>query len=333
MPIRLIARPSLIKQLHCLQHRGVRDLAWSLCSPSLFEKIPDFPLDWFAQDLIDDQLVSWLLSLDKQPKALNEHLQKQRSNRLGIYFEQLLSFYFEHYPRFTLIAKNLQVNGDKRTLGEFDFIIQDQLDGETKHIEAAVKFYLGHQNYQGVIANNIPLHNWHNWVGPNQKDTLAIKMRHLQERQLPLSQTEHGQATLSRLGIANEEIQSRLFIKGRFYQPNTNKIDGPQFSNQDLNHYYWFDSDTFFSDILTITSEKKYCILPRSLWLSALTQLDLRDNKIEVLDASELYKRIDEDITQEYNEWKIVEVNLKDKTQLEVNRFFVVNSQNLPSDK
>jgi len=305
MPIRFTKQISPLKDINCFHHRAVRDLAWSLCSPPLFEKVSDFPLSWLTQDLIDDELEAWLMSLDKQPQKLNKHLQKQRSNRLGIYFEQLLSFYFEHYPRFSLIAKNLQVNGNQRTLGEFDFIIQDQLDGQTKHIEAAVKFYLGHQSYQGEIANNIPLHNWHNWVGPNQKDTLAIKMRHLEERQLPLSQTEFGQIALRRLGISYEAIQSRLFIKGRFYHSNTNDIDSPHFSNQNLSPYNWLDSETFFSESPFIASEKKYCILPRSFWLSELTQADLNRNVIEIVNSSELHERIKGDIKQEYNEWQI----------------------------
>jgi hypothetical protein len=69
-------------------------------------------------------------------------------------------------------------------LGEFDFIIFDRKTQKINHVEVAVKFYLGHQNYNQStckpIKKNLPLHNWHNWVGPNFRDTLAIKMRHLQ---------------------------------------------------------------------------------------------------------------------------------------------------------
>lgn len=326
MTIRSIKHANTLKQCHSFRHRVVRDLAWSLLTPPLFEAIPDFSPDWFKQDLVDDGVWSWLELIDKQPEMLNDHLKQQRSSRLGIYFEQLLSFYFEHYPRFTLLAKNLQVNNDERTLGEFDFIILDQADDRTKHIEAAVKFYLGHQYYQGKIKNNYPLHNWHNWVGPNQKDSLAIKMRHLQERQLPLSQTRYGQTALSSLGITDKRVESRLFIKGRFYHCGISGIDSPSFSNQNLSDNHWLETKTFFSTISVIGSEKKYCILPRNFWLSELTKTDLSSSELEVISADNLQKKIECELEQEYNEWQIAEVDLNNSKRIEVKRFFVVRN-------
>jgi len=318
--------------LHRFQHRAVRDLAWSLTTPALFKSIPHFPADWLRQDLTDDELWPWLDSIDKQPQLLYTHLHKQRSTRLGIYFEQLLSFYFEYFPRFTLVAKNLQVNGDKRTLGEFDFIVEDHRDRNFKHIEAAVKFYLGHLNYQGEINNNIPHYNWHNWVGPNQKDTLSIKMQHLQKRQLPLSRTLHGQATLTKLGLP-DDIHSRLFVKGRFYFYPKKKIEAPSFSNKELCRYHWFETDTLFFTDSILDDNKKYCILPRSFWLSELRLIDIESNDIAILTKSELQLEIKTNMLEDYNEWKISELDMNDRNNTEVKRFFIVNSQNLPSDE
>ena len=106
-------------------HRWIRDLAWALLSPSFFSQLPeDNDTGLFTQETLtpiwqDDELLPWLNTLDKNPDALTAHMQTQRATRLGVYFEQLLSFYFSHYPHFRLLAKNLQANDNKRTIGEY----------------------------------------------------------------------------------------------------------------------------------------------------------------------------------------------------------------------
>lgn len=324
---------------HTFSNRAVKDLAWALLSPALFLSIPDFSSEWFKQDYIDDDIWPWLKEQDRNSQCLHAHLVEQRSTRLGIYFEQLLSFYFEYFPRFTLLAKNLQVNGQQRTLGEFDFIIHDKRDNKVKHIEAAVKFYLGHDNYRGKINNNISRYNWHDWVGPNQKDTLAIKMRHLQEHQLPLIKTEEGIKALNSLILKNEIITSRLLIRGRFYLPfyerfNTyKKVSTPHHSNTALEKHYWLDTVTLFDTGFSLEKNYHYCILPRSTWLSEINHKDLEMSEIEVVSDKKVVKIIQEGINQNLNEWQIAKLDLSNKNTVEMERFFVVNSQNLPSDK
>jgi hypothetical protein len=328
--------PSSHEHLHRFKHRAVRDLAWALSSPALFLNIPDLLPEWFKQDYVDDEVWPWLSIVDKKPEPLYEHLTQQRSTRLGIYFEQ--------FPRFTLLAKNLQVpcrtkHGQQRTLGEFDFIIEDKADNSVKHLEAAVKFYLGHNNYRGEISNNQQHYNWHNWVGPNQKDTLAIKMRHLQQHQLPLIQTIPGRETLNEINVKSEAITSRLLIKGRFYLPIDTKKKGyqktemPCFSNSALVKNYWLGTDALFEAPSFLDKNFHYCILPRSTWLSELTSADIEQEKIETLRNEQLISTIKDDLKQDYNEWQIAKIDFSNKDNAELERFFLVNSQNLPFDK
>ncbi len=312
-----------------LKERPIRDLAWALCHSSLFTSIPGFDTEWLNKDYVDEGLYPWLLALDQSPEKLYEHLDNQRSTRLGIYFEQLLSFYFEHYPRFTLLTKNHQVNDKQRTLGEFDFIVFDQKYKHIKHIEVAVKFYLGHNNYSKPIKNNMPLHNWHHWVGPNEKDTLAIKMRHLQQHQLPLVKTKWGQQALSKLFDSNKTITSRLLISGRFYFPFENDIEKPLFSTSNRTNR-WISSHTLLSDKSFLEKDKQYCLLPRQHWLSEIIINDISDYKLSIYSEKELKEFIAVDAENKINEWQIAELDISVSNAIETKRFFIINKQTLP---
>ncbi|MGH1485954.1 MAG: DUF1853 family protein [Cellvibrionaceae bacterium] len=314
-----------------LKHRASRDLAWALCSQPLFSSLPDFPENCLSQDYIDGGVLPWLEAVDKHPETLFSHLSEQRSTRLGIYFEQLLSYYFEHYPRFELLAKNLQVNGAKRTLGEFDFIVYDKVYKEVIHIEAAVKFYVGHENYNRTIKKNDPLYDWHNWIGPNQKDSLAIKMRHLKDHQLALGTTTEGKAALATLIDIKESMSSRLLVCGRFYLPQHAQITLPQYANTHKYNAFWMSSNDFihhFSD-----KKKSYCLLPRQYWLSPILAEDIEENRLAIYSKKEIDEIVTTGIKQKENEWQLAEVDLTQKEYIEKKRFFILSSENLPFDK
>ena len=122
--------------------------------------------DWFnARDIR-----KWLTQLDNSPTPLLETIQRRPTRSVGHYFETLVRFFIEDGPHFELLAHNLQVHVDKRTLGAMDFVVRDQF-GAVEHWEVAVKFYLG--------ASEIP--RWSSWIGPNQRDRLDIKLQRMRD--------------------------------------------------------------------------------------------------------------------------------------------------------
>jgi hypothetical protein len=352
MPMLTVSRVTLPPAFLALKCRPLRDLAWSLLYSTLFNPIPKLPAEWFNSDYIDSTntpyFLSWLQKIDSNPLALNKHLAEQRSTRLGIYFEQLLSFYLKYYEingerQFDLLAKNHQVNEDKRTLGEFDFIVFDRKAQCIKHIEVAVKFYLGHQNYNQFtlkpIEKNRPLHNWHNWVGPNFRDTLAIKMRHLQEHQLQLGRTLSGSQSLMDLMKTNgyknkieENVTCRLHISGRFFTPLSLDIEPPTYCAQNKIENFWlYRSET--NNKLEKTENSRYCLLPKQYWLSELTLEDIEYGELQLLSKEALLKFLAAE-TQE-NEWHFaiidnnkIDAQKNNKNQIlsiELGRFFIIN--------
>ncbi|WP_086932470.1 DUF1853 family protein [Agarilytica rhodophyticola] len=200
------------------KHPVVRDLAWLLLSPSMLDgKLAHF--DAFTINEPLTSLLPWLENIDRQwcqdPQSTPDIIARDNFRRLGLYAEALLAFYFQHANTraapYRLLARNIQINRDKTTLGECDFFIENTA-GEIIHIELAVKYYLqincGHQL-------------WHHWLGPNTKDRLDIKLNRMMDHQLALPHKDFTQSALeditNTLGIKGKRLISRHLIKGYLF--------------------------------------------------------------------------------------------------------------------
>jgi hypothetical protein len=315
-----------IQRCQAYQQRSVRDLAWALFNPCLFHQLSDIPDEWLLPIWQDDAVFSWLEALDNDPSTLLEHLKAQRATRLGIYFEQLLSFYFAEYPRFSLIAKNLQANSPQRTIGEYDFIVWDKLDLRYYHIEVAVKFYIGIQQLDREINKNTPIYNWHLWVGPNKKDTLGIKMNHLIHHQLRLSDIDAGKNALASIGLSPEQLTPKLLLAGRLYYPEIENsslpsVEAPLHSNNTNNpHSVWISPERLPSITL---DNARYIILPRQLWMSKINASDITQHGLEILTDQQLITWVNQQISNDHTPLHIAEIDLK--THLEQQRFFIIS--------
>ena len=319
--------------------REVRDLAWALFNSSLFQRIPNVPDEWLTPIWQDSEqkngqsknVSTWLQTVDNNPEKLKTHLQNQRATRLGVYFEQLLSFFFAEYPRFSLLAKNLQASAlahGKRTIGEYDFIVFDHQDKQHYHIEVAVKFYIGLPQLDYDIPKNLPIHNWHLWVGPNKKDTLGIKMRHLLEHQLQLASTEAGKNALATLGLTPGQLKPKLLLTGRLYYPqhaissalaNTPVVLPPTYGDAHSTQQLWITYD----DLATILLEDHcYIILPRKFWMSALTESDCQRFMLNYMTKDQLTMAIQESMANSDTPQHIAAINKH--TMIEQERFFVI---------
>ena len=191
------------------KHPCVRDLAWVIVSPPLVSGRHKQTLWWSQRQCLDEfnDCLAALRTLDKKPQALLEHLNLIKSKRLGLYFENLVSFWLSSIsPNYRLLAKNIQLfkthKKGKHTLGELDFIMQHRSSHKTIHLEVAVKFYLG----------TTPLENTYHWFGTNTKDQLGKKLDHLK-----LQQTQLSNKYPELMDFKIDE--QHCFIKGRLFYP------------------------------------------------------------------------------------------------------------------
>jgi hypothetical protein len=149
----------------------------------------------------------WLQALDRDAAPLLAYLGDARDGRLGLYFERLWQFFLDRDPAVELVAHNLPVHEDGRTLGEFDCIYYCRQRQCHVHLELAVKFYLQRPGADGS--------EWPDWVGPNMVDRLDHKLQRLFRHQLLLGDCAAARPVLSRLGI--DALQRELEIKGRLF--------------------------------------------------------------------------------------------------------------------
>ena len=195
-----------------LQDSAVRDLAWVIGSPGIID--PNYP-DYLNR-VVDDawcnaqlkQHANWLTTLDNAPLALHQFIAARPTRRLGHYFETLIAFWLTHMPDTHIVAHNLQVQDEQRTLGEFDFLFRNA-EMEICHWETAVKFYLQAEASTEQCS----------FIGPGSRDRLDLKLDRVFKHQLLLGQTPAGSQALPN-NLKLDKAQA--FVKGYlFYHAST----------------------------------------------------------------------------------------------------------------
>lgn len=263
------------------QHQQVRDLAWACLSPPLLQNLPasDVHICTTGDHRRDE---SWLAALDQDPSFLLAELTKYKSTRLGIYFENLLRFYWQQDQHTELLAHNLQVQapdvGELKgsTQGAFDFLLRTQ--DQFWHIESAVKFYLG------VPDGSTGPSQWSRWIGPNCNDRLDIKLNHLRDHQLALCANVHAQKRLAEIAGSAQNWHKGLRFQGYLFYPALQSMSAPIASNpQHLRGSWWY-----LQDFLQLDPKGYWLVLPRERWLSPAQTSDIHelycgDNLREVL--------------------------------------------------
>jgi uncharacterized protein len=240
-----------------LHDPAVRDLAWVIGSPGLIDASHPAYLKLVVDDAwCNTQLqacTAWLTALDLAPLALHSFIAARPTRRLGHYFETLIKFWLTHMPDTQIIATNLQVQDELRTLGEYDVLFRDA-GTAVCHWEAAVKFYLQLE----------PLAEQRAFIGPGTRDRLNLKLDRVFKHQLALGHTLAGQSALPP-GIKLDKTQA--FIKGYlFYHASTiNKISTPGVSAAHLSG--WWVRHTL-DKIPQASAESRWIILPRMRWLA-----------------------------------------------------------------
>jgi hypothetical protein len=264
----------------------------------------------------------WLLELDQNPEPLLIHLSHLKSRRLGIYFEALWHFFLMHDSQLELIAHNIPIRSDQRTLGELDILYRDKSSGVCTHLELAVKFYL---NTQTVHLSTQPS----DFLGPNCKDRLDKKIARLVSHQSPLSGTPEGKQTLSALGV--HAVQKKIVVKGWlfYYEPllpsaeNCHPLSGRHQKGR-WNHLSAFRE--------TAHRHERWVVLEKRNWLSPATMLDADEHRPHnLLTADQLIPFLGETFATDQRPLMVCPMTQTDSTAREIERYFIT-PDNWPTD-
>jgi len=253
-----------------LTNRHVRDLAWACFSPPLLH----------TEQLADDQhnvancglplspaRRHWLQQLDSNPAALNDFLNQKAHTRLGLYFEQLWHFFLREDPDVELLAHNLPVREGPKTLGEFDCLYFCHQRQRHYHLELAVKYFLAHHPAGSATTTRA----WRTWLGPNNRDRLDLKVEHMMQRQIRLSEQPAAQALLAPLGI--DSLAGEVEIKGWLFGNAAKSILPPRGHNAARPVRHWLRSGEL-RNLLAAEDYSGLALLPRLQWLAPTRRED-----------------------------------------------------------
>lgn len=249
------------------QQRLQADLVWAISSVDMMqlEEVSEAQgLRSVAASPVANALNRWLHNNDHST-ALHQLVATRQPHRLGVYYEVLWQYIFEHFPGFKLISRNLPVQTNKRTLGEMDFVYYCALRQRHIHLETAVKFYLGlpSKNTNNSADEQTPAQQqWASWIGPGCKDRLDLKLGKMLNQQIRLSNSPEGSATLQQLGVSN--VLQEICLKGYFFYPLAHSCNRPPHSHEQHARGYWLKQQA----LPELLPSDHWYILNKEEWLS-----------------------------------------------------------------
>jgi len=169
------------------------------------------------------------------------------THKVGRYFEHLVAVLLEQSPDHRLLEHSVQINRHGRTLGELDFIYDDQF-GVLTHCEVALKYYLYYPQDNSTGSH---------FIGPNPQDTFENKVSRLISHQIPLSQTYYPAAK-----------RWESFVKGVIFYPHglESPTTKPQYLSRDHFRGTWLYARNV--SLLADNPDDTYSICQKPHWLS-----------------------------------------------------------------
>lgn len=276
-----------------------RDLYWLLhTQPLLAPGFASYPPARFPDHCLQ-HIMQWMSQEQQHPMALTPQTET-RFRRLGLYAEHLLKLGLDHCQDTRLLLHHHPIHLEpvapekgRKTLGEVDYIWQENKTGAIHHWELAVKLYL----YVPLSeAPDLPTDGQankelHRFVGTQLHDTLYRKTQRLFNHQLQLS--AHEQIT-TRLGRQVDEWG--IYLKGwLFYPLQGSDWDSYLFPgkttldclNPAHNKGWWLRLPDFLARLARQPDNIRWLVLPRLNWLS-----EAWATSGQTLDASQLQQQL-----------------------------------------
>ena len=277
------------KLVSSFKSASIRHLAWALLSPPLFiETLQNYSTAALYPER--EQLIKWLAKQDEQIEDggfLNK-IDPTKFKRIGIYFEALVAFFMEQALRegvisFELIARNLQIIEENKTLGEIDFLIKH--GRQAMHLETAVKFYLLSDQ-----VSSQDRHKWSSWIGANANDRLDLKLNKMLTHQLTLSQMPQCMEVIEQKWPNLGKIHANYLMKGRFYSPlSSDETILPEKANPACEKGYWVRISKFL--LLLEDKSLRWLPLEKLSWMAGVSRTDFLHSAMEGTEVNALMQQ------------------------------------------
>ncbi|WP_251976679.1 DUF1853 family protein [Salinicola avicenniae] len=219
-------------------HAWIRDIAWLLHTPDMVDLACAGRPSLDALGLADTaQRRRWLAAQEGLAARFQRRFQ-QRPARLGLYHELLWQWILEHAPLTRLLAHNVTLKLEGRTLGELDlfYTTRRRHDCEERprleHAELAIKFFLGLPTGPGSAGDA------GRWVGVGSFDSLAIKSHRLMTRQLPMGASAAA-ASAREKALPGAVLHQRIIMPGVLYHPWRQPLGLPTLATDSVLQGLW----------------------------------------------------------------------------------------------
>lgn len=179
-----------------------------------------------------------------------------KNQRLGKLVEEFVFHQLKNQNSISWICDSLQVQKDKRTVGEIDALYYS--DGCPVHLEIAYKFYL----LDTIDTYDEPLAAW---IGPNRKDSLFYKLGKLHNKQFPLLYDRQTLGYLEKYKLDVKEVEQKLCFKAQLFLPYHNRVvDVSPLNNQSIAGFYisYNELEMFIGYDFFIPDKIDWLILP-----------------------------------------------------------------------
>jgi hypothetical protein len=247
------------KEIQKFKTPELRDLAWVIAAPPLFDSFPENEIELLTSDFFEKEftrILPRLTSLDKNPTDLLSFIHNGNTKLLGKYFEALIKYWLMKFSNFKVIRTNVQIFKNKRTIGELDFLIKDKVGGVI-HLETAGKYYISAKGTK----------EWRNFYGPNPADNLSTKIEKMLNEQIKLSSEPSAKSILKSLGI-NTQVRHLIIFKGFFYYPWNEEGDFTPAYGASKNHLYGYWIKVNEAEQLLSGKDYRWTVLQRREWIS-----------------------------------------------------------------
>ncbi|TYB76324.1 DUF1853 family protein [Bizionia myxarmorum] len=148
--------------------------------------------------------------------------------RLGKRVEQFVFNELEHDEAISILVENVQIQEEKKTVGELDAIIS--YHGKPIHLEIIYKFYV----YDETVGTSELDH----FIGPNRKDSLVEKLDKLKNKQLPLLYKVPTKYLLEDLNLKSENMLQKVYFKAQLFMPFDKQIILNDLNPECISGYY-----------------------------------------------------------------------------------------------
>lgn len=171
---------------------------------------------------------------------------------LGKRAERFLEDFLNQSKRYDVLASNIQIIDDKKTLGELDFIIYDNQKQQHIHLEQVYKFYVYDPRF---------IKETDRWIGPNRKDSLQEKIDKLNLHQFPLLRHPTTQKILGDLNISTKNIAQQVCFKAHCFVPKgMAPKDVNSINPKSISGYY-----TSYTNFIKTESKNAQYVIPKKI--------------------------------------------------------------------